>query len=205
MLSARLGDVLSELYLLSAVLKRFEDDGRPAEDLPLVRYCCEAGFATIGERLDGVIRNFPSRPLAGFMRVALGPGGRRTGPDDRLIKACAGLLLEPSAARDRLTEGVFLGTDDDGVARLERAFELVVACEPLRKKLKEAGIEDIAAALEEDVIDDAEAVRLREREAAVRRVVMVDDFAPEELSPGAPHQGERPSRSRQPRAVPSMS
>jgi acyl-CoA dehydrogenase len=205
MLSARLGDVLSELYLLSAVLKRFEDDGRPAEDLPLVRYCCEAGFATIGERLDGVIRNFPSRPLAGFMRVALGPGGRRTGPDDRLIKACAGLLLEPSAARDRLTEGVFLGTDDDGVARLERAFELVVACEPLRKKLKEAGIEDIAAALEEDVIDDAEAVRLREREAAVRRVVMVDDFAPEELSPGAPHQGERPSRSRQRRAVPSMS
>jgi hypothetical protein len=127
------------------------------------------------------------------------------GPDDRLIKTCAGLLLEPSAARDRLTEGVFLGTDDDGVARLERACELVVACEPLRKKLKEAGIEDIAAALEEDVIDDAEAVRLREREAAVRRVVMVDDFAPEELSPGAPHQGERPSRSRQRRAVPSMS
>ena len=207
LISARLGDVLSELYLLSAVLKRFEDDGRPADDLPLVRYCCEAGMATIGARLDDVIRNFPSRALAGLMRCVLGPVGRRRGPDDRLIKACADLLLEPSPTRDRLTEGLFLGVADDGVQRLERAFDLVVACEPLRRKLNEAGDGDIETALQRGVIDDAEAARLRERDAAVHRVIMVDDFAPEELSPGAVREGEQPSpsRARAMRAVPSTS
>jgi acyl-CoA dehydrogenase len=196
LLSARLGDVLSELYLLSAVLKRFEDDGRPAEDLPLVRFCCESGFATIAQRLDEVIRNFPSRLLAGLMRLVLGPGNRNREPDDRLTKACAELLLEPSAARDRLTDGLFLGGDDDGVARLERAFGLVVATEPIRKKLREAEIEDIQTALDKGVISDLEAARLREREAAVHQVIMVDDFAPEELASGTMERGERSSQGR---------
>ena len=151
-------------------------------------------MATIGQRLDDAIRNFPSRALAGLMRCVLGRAGRRRGPDDRLIKACAQLLLEPSPTRDRLTEGLFLGVEDDGVRRLERAFDLVVACEPLRRRLKEAGIDDLEAALRRGVIDDAEAARLKERDAAVHRVIMVDDFAPEELSPDS-MQGERPSRS----------
>jgi acyl-CoA dehydrogenase len=194
LLSARLGDVLSELYLLSAVLKRFEDEGRQPEDLPLVRYCCERGFATITQKLDEVIRNFPSRALAGLMRVVLSPGGRRHGPDDRLIKACAEILLTPSATRNRLTEGLFLGSDDDGVAALERAFELVVACEPVRRKLGDA---DIETALETGVIDQGEASRLRECEVAVHWVIMVDDFAQHELSPGAARQEEGRSRSRQ--------
>jgi acyl-CoA dehydrogenase len=196
--------VLSELYLLSAVLKRFEDDERPPEDLPLVRYCCERGFATITQRLDEVMRNFPSRPLAGLMRVALGFGGRSHGPDDRLTKQCAELLLAPSATRERLTQGVFLGVDDDGVARLERAFERVVACEPLDRKIKETGIEE---ALANGMITDLEAARLRERDQAVHDVIMVDDFAPEALSPDRAGQEERRShkKKRAMRAVPSSS
>ena len=143
-----------------------------------------------------MIRNFPSRLLAGLMRLVLGPGNRKRGPDDRLIKACAGLLLAPSAARDRLTDGLFLGGDDDGVARLERAFELVVAAEPIRKKLREAEIEDVDMGLEKGVISAFEAARLREREAAVHQVIMVDDFAPEELASGTLERGERSSRRR---------
>lgn len=124
-----------------------------------------------------------------------------------MVKACAELLLAPSATRDRLTEGLFLGADDDGVARLERAFELAVACEPLDRKLKETGLEDLGEALDKRVISDLEAARLRERDQAVERVIIVDDFAPEALSPGAMGQEEEPSRSRQRamQAVPSTS
>ena len=135
----------------------------------------------------------------------LGPGGRRHGPDDPLIKACAGILLAPSASRERLTEGLFLGSDDDGVARLERAFDLVVACEALRERLEDAKVDGVEAALERGVIDDAEASRLRECEEAVQRVVMVDDFASEELSPDARQEEGRSARQRETQAVAYMS
>jgi acyl-CoA dehydrogenase len=104
MISARFGDVLSELYLLSAVLKRWQDEGRQQADLPLLAWCMESGFATIEARLDEIFANFPNRPVAWMLRFLLLPlGPRRRGPSDRLTDACAELLLAPSATRDRLT------------------------------------------------------------------------------------------------------
>ena len=89
-ISARLGDVLSELYLLSCVLKRFEDDGAPAEDLPLVEYAVRDGLHTIQNQLDGVLCNLPMRPAAWFLRLIAFPLGRRKrAPADRLTHACA--------------------------------------------------------------------------------------------------------------------
>ena len=125
MISARFGDVLSELYLLSAVLKRFEDEGRQEADLPLVAWCMQSGFATIEARLDEIFANFPNRPAAWLLRFLTLPfGAHRRGPSDRLTQACADILLNPSAARERLTVDIFHGIGDDGVARLERAFAL---------------------------------------------------------------------------------
>src|SRR5882672_8240708 len=136
MVSARFGDVLSELYLLSAVLKRWQDEGRQQADLPLLRWCMESGFATIEARLDEIFANFPNRPVAWMLRFLLLPlGVRQRGPSDRLTDACAELLLAPSATRDRLTVDIFHGTGDDGLARLERAFELTIATQPLRERL----------------------------------------------------------------------
>uniref|UniRef100_UPI003C76A7DE acyl-CoA dehydrogenase domain-containing protein n=1 Tax=Escherichia coli TaxID=562 RepID=UPI003C76A7DE len=37
-ISARLGDILSHIFLASAVLKRYEDEGRNTADLPLVHW-----------------------------------------------------------------------------------------------------------------------------------------------------------------------
>jgi acyl-CoA dehydrogenase len=184
MLSARFGDILSELYLLSAVLKRWQDEGRQQADLPLLQWCMESGFSTIEARLDEIFANFPNRPVAWMLRFLLLPlGPHRRGPSDRLTDACAELLLTPSATRDRLTVDIFHGTGDDGLARLERAFELTIATQPLRERLHKARVRDIDKARQQGLINDAETGELQAAAAAVAAAVAVDDFAAEELSP----------------------
>jgi acyl-CoA dehydrogenase len=183
MISARLGDILSELYLLSAVLKRFKDEGRQEADLPLVAWCMETGCATIEQRFDEVLRNFPSRALAALGRMVVLPAGvTARGPDDATVRACAEVLTEPSEARERLTAGVHCG-DAGAVRDLEEAYARVVAVAPLRRRLKEAKADGIEEGLAKGLVSEEEAARLREAEAAVARVVAVDDFAAEELSP----------------------
>ena len=183
MISARFGDILSELYLGSAVLKRWDEEGRQAADLPLVAWCMETSSATIETRLDEILANLPMRPVAWLLRFMLLPFGvRRRGPSDRLTQACAGLLLAPSATRDRLTAGIFHGTGDNGIARLERAFELTIAAAPLHERLHRAKIRDIEAARRQDVINDSEAAALHAAAQAVAEAVAVDDFAPEEIT-----------------------
>jgi acyl-CoA dehydrogenase len=175
---------LSELYLLSAVLKRWEEEGRQKADLPLVEWCMQSGFATIEARLDEILANLPARPVAWLLRFMLLPFGlRRRGPSDRLTQACAGLLLTPSATRDRLTADIFHGTGGNGLGRLERAFELTIATEPLHDRLHQANVRDIEKARQQNVINDVEAAALHAAAQAVAAAVAVDDFAPEELSP----------------------
>ena len=184
MVSARFGDILSELYLLSAALKRWHDEGREPADLPLLEWCMETGFATIETRFDEIFANFPNRPAAWLLRFLLLPFGvRRRGPLDRLTQACAKILLEPSAVRDRLTVDVFPGLGDDGVARLERAFKLTIAVEPIRERMHKARVRDIDQALAQGLISEADAGQLRAAAEAVAAAVAVDDFAPEALSP----------------------
>ena len=184
MLSARFGDILSELYLLSAALKRWQDEGRQPADLPLLEWCMEASFATIEARFDEIFANFPNRPAAWLLRFLLLPLGlRRRGPSDRLTQACADILLAPSATRDRLTVDIFHGTGDDGLARLERAYDLTIATQPLRDRLHKAHVHDIEKARQQKLINDTEASELHAAAEAVAAAVAVDDFAAEELSP----------------------
>ena len=183
-ISARLGDVLSELYLLSAVLKRWEDDGRHDADLPLVDWCMARGTGRIAAALDDVLANFPSRPAAWLMRFVMPPGTRR-GPPDALTHACAEILMETSATRDRLTAGLHFGLEGEPVSNLETAFRLVVESEPLPRRLKEAKV-DMAAGLERGIISRTDAQRLAEAESAVAEVVEVDDFAAADLSGAQP-------------------
>jgi acyl-CoA dehydrogenase len=184
MISARFGDVLSELYLLSAVLKRWNEEGRQPADLPLVEWCMAQGFATIEMRLDEIMANFPNRPIGWLLRFLLLPFGvRRRGPSDVLTQACAAILLEPSATRDRLTVDIYHGTDDGGVARLDRAFALISTVRPLRDRLRQAHVHDIAEARRRGLINDAEHDQLKAVQLAVAAVVAVDDFAAEEISP----------------------
>jgi len=184
MLSARFGDILSELYLLTAALKRWDEEGRQEADFPVLAWCMEAGFATIEARFDAIFANLPNRPAAWWLRLMVLPFGLRwRGPSDRLTQACAEILLAPSPARERLTVDIFHSTGDDGVARLERAFARVVATEPIRNRMHHAHVRDVDDARRQGLITEAEAGELRAAADAVDAAIAVDDFAPEELAP----------------------
>ncbi|MGH8616119.1 MAG: acyl-CoA dehydrogenase [Burkholderiales bacterium] len=191
-LSARLGDILSLLYLGSAALKRFEDDGRPRADEPFLQWALEDTLVRIQDAFYGLFENFPSRPLAGLLRLAIFPWGREYRlPTDRLGSQVVGLLMEPSAARDRLTKGVYISPDEnDPIATLEAALRAVIAAEPVEAKLRAAtrdgrvqtAFGELAAerAHEQGVLSDAEFALLERARALRRRVIMVDDF-PQDL------------------------
>jgi acyl-CoA dehydrogenase len=183
MISGRFADILCELYLLSAVLKRWHDEGGQEADFPLVAYCCESGLATIAARLDEILANLPNRPVAWLLRAMTLPFGRQhRGPSDRLATACAQILLEPSATRDRVTVGLYHPTDDGPVARLDRAFKLAVAAQPLRDRMRKAHVRDVETARAQGLINESEAAQLAALAKAVADVINVDDFAPEELT-----------------------
>lgn len=188
-LSARFADALGHLYLASALLKRWEDDGRPAEDLPLVHWGARHCLYEIQEALDGILRNFPSRVPAALLRLLLFPLGRRCRrPQDALGREIAALLLSPSPARDRLTAGLHVSEDPaDPAGRIEHALGRVLAAEPIEARLRKAGeargaLQGFEAWLQDlqsrGLLEAEEAEVLREAETARRAAIMVDDFAP---------------------------
>jgi acyl-CoA dehydrogenase len=184
MLSARFGDILSELYLLSAALKRWQDEGRQVADFAALEWCMASGFRTIENRFAEILANLPNRFVAVVLKFLIQPFGARVlGPSDRVTHLCAQLVLEPSASRDRLTPDLSHVDDDRGVARLEKAFLLVTATEDIAKKMRAAHLHDGRDAVQKGVITQAESDRLAAAHEAVAKVIEVDDFAPEALSP----------------------
>ena len=187
MLSARLGDVLTELYFLSATLKRWEDEGRQDADFPLLTYVMKTGFARIEATLDEVFANLPNRLAGWLLRVAVLPvGPLQHGPSDALTQQCADILLAPSPTRDRLVQGVYVGGGDTAIGRLLDAFEHTVQTQPLHDRLRKARVRDWHDALDRGLIDQAEARLLEAADASVADAIAVDDFTPDELTvPGA--------------------
>jgi acyl-CoA dehydrogenase len=192
-LSARLGDILSQMYLCSATLRRFEAEGRQAHDAPLMHWAIRDAMFKAQSAFEGVISNFPNRVIAIAMRRIVFPSGRPyVVPSDRVGQRVARLLIEPSATRDRLTGPMFIGQDDDDpIGLIERALAATVIAEPIEAKLKaamkdgrldgrlppDAGVELLAErAVAARVIDEEEAKALVAQRALVARVIRVDDF-----------------------------
>ncbi|MCM2679457.1 acyl-CoA dehydrogenase [Echinimonas agarilytica] len=140
MISARLGDVLSHLYMASAVLKHYEDDGRQQGDLPMVHYAMHWHLSEIGKALTGFFANFPNRLVAGVLKFCVFPvGNRYQSAPDAVSQAVANTLLAPSVVRDRLTHLCFIGdAEGDPTGDMERAFMAMYDCRHLEKKLKQA-------------------------------------------------------------------
>jgi acyl-CoA dehydrogenase len=185
--SGRFADILSHLYMASAVLKRFEDDGRPAADLPIVRWALDDSLAIIETRLDGILRNFPVRGIGPLLRPFVLPlGCRARGPSDRLGHEVAKLMLSPSQTRDRLTDGLFIElSEDDPLGLMELALQRVIAAEPVERKLARAlgasiTVENMEAVLARGLaagaINELEAETVREALAVTALAVAVDDF-----------------------------
>ena len=192
-LSARLGDVLSQLYIASAMLKRYEDMDRPAAERPLLAYAFHDACNKIELALSTALRNFPIRPAGWLLWVLVFPFGRRAqAPSDRLGHRAASLLMSPSDTRDRLGQGVFLTPCENNPAgRINAALTKVIAAEPVERKfLKHVKSGEISALDVEGQLHEAqlkgllsteEVAMLRELQVLVHDAISVDDFDPSEL------------------------
>lgn len=196
MLSGRFADGLIHLYMASAVLKRFEDTGRPAEDQALMEWSVRNCLFQTQVALDQILRNFPSTPIGLLLRGIVFPLGRRyRTPNDKLTQLCARVLLSPSEARDRLTAGIHINRNPgDPTGAIEYALDCVMAAAPAEKKIKESrekipygmAYDDWMQSLVAKGIIDADEVTLLTAAAkATHTVVMVDDFPNEQVHSGS--------------------
>lgn len=198
-LSARLGDVLSHLYLASAALKRYHDLGYPEHSQPMLRWAVEESLGKAEQALEELLSNFPSKLLGCALRVLVLPLGRRhKGPSDELDAEVAGIIGRNSGdpALEELLEGCYRPqAEQDPVGALQYAMNLLQDVQGLQKKLHKAvkagqvqelpGQSLIDAALAAGVLNPEEAHSLHQAEAARRVVIDVDDFAKEELTLGS--------------------
>ncbi|KHP25926.1 acyl-CoA dehydrogenase [Salmonella enterica subsp. enterica serovar Anatum] len=192
-ISARLGDVLSQLYLASAVLKRYDDEGRHEADLPLVHWGVQDALYRAEQAMDDLLQNFPNRVVAGLLTAMIFPTGRHyLAPSDKLDHAVAKILQVPNATRSRIGRGQYLTpAEHNPVGLLEEALRDVIAADPIHQRIcKELGknlpftrLDELARnALAKGLIDKDEAAILAKAEESRLRSINVDDFEPEALA-----------------------
>lgn len=192
-ISARLGDMLSYMYIASSVLKHFQDHGSQEEDLPLVHWAARDMIYKLQEQLHGLLRNFPNRFVAGVLRILVFPTGRRySAPSDQCGKEVVEILLSPGGARERLTRGIYTADRSSPVGLMEEALALAVECEPAEKKLRTAQksgelpddprVDIIETARKAKIITPDEAKKLARLDVLTLEIISVDDFEPRELA-----------------------
>lgn len=192
-LSARLGDVLSALYLASMVLKHYENQGRQAADLPLVEWACRTLLYDAQEQLHGFLRNLPNRWAAAGLRALVFPRGRMySAPSDELAQEIVALVTHPTETRERLTSCIYT-SDEAGnpLGTLQRALEMAELLVPVEQRLRDAirsglvvdehPLQQIEAAERQGILNAAEAEQLRGFDALVMEITGVDDFAAGEI------------------------
>jgi len=193
LISARLGDVLSYLYLASMVLKHYQDQGSPPEDLPLVEWACRNLLYKTQEQLHGLMRNFPSRWVAVLLRIAIFPRGRTySAPSDELGQTIVELLINPTPTRERLAAGAYT-TPEPGnpLGLLQQALVLAEEVKPIERRVfdaRRAGEikhDDTPGQIDEaeakGIVTAEEADTLRAFDRKVLELTGVDDFAVSDL------------------------
>ena len=187
MLSGRFADALGYMFYASAVLKKFDADGQPRSDLPLVEWSAKYCLYQVQMALDEILRNFPIKWLGVIVRHVIFPLGLSLRlPNDSLSHRVASILIRPGEARDRLTAGIYTSTDPDDITGcLEDALHKVIEAEPIERrlrhdKLNQYGLEDYRQWIDRlqasGQVSAEEADILLQARSATRRVVMVDDF-----------------------------
>ncbi|MGB1262472.1 MAG: acyl-CoA dehydrogenase FadE [Cognaticolwellia sp.] len=194
-ISARLGDILSYLYLASATLKRYNDEGRQRADLPLVQWAVEDSLYNVQQAISELINNFPNRVVGVMLKALILPlGCWLKKPSDKTDHKVAALLQYHNETRSRLGEGQYLTREPENVlGQLEQTLADIIACEPIFDKIcRELGQRlpfynlDIVAekGLAAKIITEAEAKLLTDTEVARKAVINVDDFESDYLKAG---------------------
>ena len=190
-LSARLGDILSMMYLCSATLKRYEAEGWQAADAPLMHWAVWDAIYKAQMAFDGVLANFPQKTIARFLRRIIFPLSHPYDvPSDAVGQQVAALLVSPTAARDRLTAETYLPrSENEPVGAIEQALQATLAARPIETRIRAAekagvfaerpdanvrDIADVAHAL--GVVTSEEHAVLRQRNRLRDIVIRVDDF-----------------------------
>ncbi len=196
-ITGRLADALAWLYLGSAAVKRFSDDGKLDRDVPFVQWSAEHALHNIQTALAGVLDNLPNRPVAWLLRPLIFPLGKREKtPNDRLGASVARSLLEDNEVRRRLTADIYIpGPEEPGLGRLEAALSKAVDALAVETKIRDAvraGLLDcvpgdlqVECALAAGVITEAEREKLKDADEARDEAIQVDAFDPAELQPSA--------------------
>lgn len=193
MLSARLGDLLSDLYLASMVLKNYENDGCPDEDYPLVQWSLDYLIHHYQEAFREVIDNYPNRPLAYLVRAIVFPLGMHfKAPSDKLETKLTHTITENNSTRDRLTSGLYMEEGENNpLAHVNQVFVESLALEPINKKIRQAikdklipklqSTELIEAASAAGIINQQETDQLLAFDERLMSIIHVDDFDQDEL------------------------
>jgi len=187
-LSARLGDILSYLFMASAVLKYYEQNGQSADELPLVKWSLNTLLHKIGQAFEGVFNNMPHSCIGKILRCAVFPWGLHYElPNDKLDHVLAQQMSKTSEVRDRITNYIYWGGENEPAGRVESAFIKVLAASDIYRKLHEATKNHLIkrtedkeelyhAALSANIITSEEMQLLREAENARYEALKVDAF-----------------------------
>ncbi|MEQ8315347.1 MAG: acyl-CoA dehydrogenase [Gammaproteobacteria bacterium] len=193
MISARLGDLLSYLYLTSMVLKHYQDQGEQEADQVLLDYACGDLLCKLQEQMHLLLQNLPNRLMATLLRAVVFPTGRpMAAVSDDTKQALAEAVIQPSELRSRLLKGAYLSAaGDNPLHSLNQALEMAESVEELEAKVSAAekegkvidtvGAEQIDDAEAQGVLTSDEANKLREFDSLVMSHIHVDDFAYDEI------------------------
>ncbi len=194
-MSGRLGDILSYLYLGSALIKFYQTTTVSKEDeWPVVEWLCQDLLFKVQTTIDEILQNIPNRLLAAGLRLVIFPCGRRfKRPSDKLGSKIAKSMLYPSSLNKRLAENVYMTPNDNNpIGQMAAALPTIIAAEELENKLQRAlrkkeisGVtydQRVAVALDKGIINKDEAEVLMEVYKIRLSFTDVDDFSDEELS-----------------------
>lgn len=186
-LSGRFADVLSHLYMASAAVKRFVDDGQPTEDVAYLDWAVSDSLTIVQDQLIAITDNFPSPLLGKLLKLAIFPFGRPYKPvSDKVSRKLVDALLKPTATRQRLLRGVWLNADpSDAVGSVIDAWQKAMTAAPIESAIANAlktqvtpvNVEVLTAkALETGVITEEQAEQVRAAQQAIAKVIAVDEF-----------------------------
>lgn len=188
-LSARLGDVVSHLYLASSILKFYQDNGNNADEIPFVRWSLQYCLYEISKAFAGFFANLPNRFVAHALRWIIFPWTKHYGmPKDSVSFAVADAMQTDLVLRDRLTSFCYVGkTADDPTGRMEKALISLVNAQPLLQKLDQAVADKtlqrstsfhafVQSAIDATILTHEEGELLMEMQALRDDAIAVDEF-----------------------------
>ena len=187
-LSGRLSDAFSWMFLATAALKHFYDNGRPESERAMLDWTCTHAINEIETALLGVLANLPNRFASRVTKILTFPFGSRYSPlTDRQIDAVAEAITTNMEARNAVTAEIFIpGPDDPGLGALEHVFSRTLAAGPARDKLDQARREGKLAednviamtndAFKEGILSEEEKTLIEEVEQLREAIIQVSDF-----------------------------